>query len=383
MAGAGRLAIDGGRKSWSKGFPSWPQFDPATDAHVLDILHSGRVNYWTGSVGLRFESDFAKWLGVRQAVTVMNGTAALHLALTALDVGAGDEVVCSPASFVGFSDVLPCGARPVFCDSGRDRLIDPKKIERCVTRQTKAIVVAHLYGMVADMDPILRLAKKRRLFVVEDCAECLGGVYKGRKVGSLGTIGCFSFGPSAQLTSGGDGGMVCCNDDALAEEVRSLRDHGCDLRGKIGLLDDAERRLYVHRRVGYNCRLTEIQSAIGLGELKRFDSWNLPRRRLLGRALVAGLKGHPLVRVPPVDTPARESSFRLVPFVLRREKLVCTVREFREAVSAEGANIHMPACAGTDPEEPVISFWVQPTYAAAHIAADVRAFKKVAAARMR
>ena len=156
-----KLAIEGGKKVWSKGFPAWPQFDKKTDKKVLDILHSGKVNYWTGPVGMQFESAWAKWLGVKNAVSVSNGTAALHVALTALGIGSGDEVICTSYSFIASSFcALQAGALPVFVDTGTDHLLDPKKIEAAITKRTKAIVVVHLYGMVADMDPIMKIAKK-------------------------------------------------------------------------------------------------------------------------------------------------------------------------------------------------------------------------------
>ncbi len=417
-----KLAIEGGRKVWSRGFPPWPQFDRRTDRAVLDILHSGRVNYWTGPVGLQFETAWARWLGVSQAVAVSSGTAALHVALAALGIGPGDEVVCTSYSFIASSFCsLQCGALPVFCDVGTDHLIDPAKIEACLTARTKAIVVVHLYGVVADMDPILKIAKRHGLFVVEDCAQCIGGVYKGRKVGSIGTVACFSFCQSKHFTTGGEGGMVCCNDTALAGEIRALRDHGYEAKAKLGLMVADRRPLYVHRRVGYNFRLTEIQSAIGLGELRRLDSWNLPRRRRLARTLIDGLAGHPLVKHAPVDTPARQNAFWLVPFVLDTSKLNVTMKAFVAAVQAEGASVQTvhwpemykeeaftrPCGFGTanypfrDPAhrpidytafdcatartlaEATLSFWVHPTYTLAHVRADVRAFEKVAARMMR
>ena len=417
-----RLAIDGGEKVWTRGFPPWPQFDRKTDGKVLDILHGGRVNYWTGPVGMQFEREWARWLGVRNAVSVSSGTAALHVALTALGVGPGDEVICTSYSFIASSFcALHAGALPVFVDTGVDHLIDPKKIEAAVTKRTKAIVVVHLYGMVVDMDPVMKVAKRHGLFVVEDCAQCIGGRYKGRKAGTIGTVGCFSFCQSKHFTTGGEGGMVCCNDDALAQECRSVRDHGYDLRARLNLMDEAGRRLYFHRRVGYNFRMTEIQSAIGLGELARFDTWNLPRRKMLGKALIRGLKGHPLVKYMPVDTPERENSFWLVPFVLDTSRLRCTMKRFIEAVQAEGANaysVQWPemyreeafACRRgfgsrrypfEDPAhrridytkfdckvahslaDSTISFWTHPTYTLAHVNADVKAFKKVASAMMK
>jgi len=390
-----KLAIDGGKQVWTKGFPAWPQFNPKTDGKVLEILHSGRVNCRTGSVGMRFEAACAKWLGVKNAFSVANGTAALHVALMALGVGSGDEVICTSYSFIASSFcAVQAGALPVFCDVGTDHLLDPKKIEAAITKRTKAIVVVHLYGMVADMDPIMRIAKKHKLHVIEDCAQCFGGVYKGRRAGAIGTVGCFSFCQAKHFTTGGEGGLVCCNDDTLAQVIRSVRDRG------------------------HNFRMTEIQSAIGLGELKRFDTWNLPQRRKLGKALIEGLRGHPLVKYAPVDTKERQNSFWLVPFVLDTSKLKCTMKEFIAAVQAEGACVHSVlwpemykeeafakrrgfGTAGYPFNDPAhrridytkfdcatahsmadatISFWTHTTYSLAHIKADVKAFKKVAAA---
>ena len=421
-AASERLAIDGGRKVWSKPFPVWPQFNPKTNRKILDILSSGKVNYWTGDVGMRFEAQWAKWLGVKNAISVSNGTAALHVALAALGIGSGDEVICTSYSFIASSFcALQAGALPVFVDVGTDHLIDPAKIEEAITKRTKAIVVVHLYGMVADMDPIMEIAGKYNLAVIEDCAQCIGGRYKGRKAGSIGTVGCFSFCQSKHFTTGGEGGMVCCNDDALAWECRSVRDHGCDVAAKLKLLKNESRALYSHRRVGYNFRMTEIQSAIGLGELERFDKWNLATRRKLGKALIEGLKGHPLVKYLPVDSKERENSFWLVPFVLDVTKLKCTMSEFVEAVKAEGAGAYCvlwprmykaeafidrngfgsrrypfgdPAhrkidyskfeCnVANDLADSTISFWTHPTYNLNHIKADIKAFRKVAAAMMK
>ena len=423
-AAAEKLAIEGGKKVWSKGFPAWPQFDRKTDKKVLDILHSGKVNYWTGPVGMQFEAAWAKWLGVKNAISVSNGTAALHVALTALGIGSGDEVICTSYSFIASSFcALQAGALPVFVDTGTDHLLDPKKIEAAITKRTKAIVVVHLYGMVADMDPIMKIAKKHKLYVIEDCAQCFGGVYKGKKAGTIGTVGCFSFCQSKHFTTGGEGGMVCCNDEDLAWEIRSVRDHGYDVKAKLNLLQMEGKQLYIHRRVGYNFRMTEIQSAIGLGELARFDKWNLPQRKKLGKALIKGLKGHPLVKYAPVDTPERQNSFWLVPFVLDTSKFKegVTMKQFIAAVQAEGAcaysvlwpemykeeafakqkgfgSRHYPF---KDPAhrkidytkfnctvahslaDTTISFWTHPTYTLAHIEADVKAFKKVAAAYMK
>lgn len=188
---------------------AWPTFDRSTDKVVLDILHSGRVNYWTGECVRSFEAAFAEYVGVRRALAVANGSLALELALQALGVGANDEVVVTPYSFrASATSAARVGAKMVFADVGEDHLLNAKTIERVMTKRTKAIVVVHLYGQVVDLRPILTLAKKRNVFVVEDCAQCLGGEYHGKKVGTLGDVGCYSFCQSKHLTTGGEGGMV-------------------------------------------------------------------------------------------------------------------------------------------------------------------------------
>ena len=359
----------------------WPQFDRKTDRRVLEILHSGRVNYWTGEEGVRFESDFARWAGVPHAVSVSNGTAALHLALEALGIGPGDEVVCTPYSFrASATCVANAGAKAVFADVGTDHLLNAETIAKALTRRTKAVVVVHLYGQVADMGPILALAKRRGLKVVEDCAQCLGGEYRGRKVGTLGDVGCFSFCQSKHITAGGEGGMVVTRNARVAKAVRSLRDHGWTVGTSPKAFD----------RIGYNFRMTEIQSAVGRGELARFDSWNLPRRKRLSAALLKGLAGHPLVKFAPVDTAARAASFWLVPFVLDAAKLRCSAAKFIEKVQAEGAGVYKVLWPLMD-EQPVarsliantIGFWVHPTIPLKDLRASVRAFRRVAAREMK
>jgi dTDP-4-amino-4,6-dideoxygalactose transaminase len=339
------------------------------------------------------------------------------VALAALGIGPGDEVICTPYSFMASSFcALQAGARPVFADVGPDHLLDPAKVEAAITPRTKAVVVVHLYGLVADMDPILEVARRHGLFVIEDCAQCLGGAYKGRKAGAIGDVGCFSFCQSKHFTTGGEGGMVCCNDDALAWELRSLRDHGCDIRERLKGPRGVPSRF---RRVGYNFRMTEIQSAIGLGELRRLDSWNLPRRARLAKTLLDGLSGPPLVKWLPQPTPGRAPSFWLVPVVLdsRRLKKGVTARDFALALQAEGVGAYAIMWPEMPREEvyqrrrgfgamnypfgdpafgapadysktscptahrliaSTIGFWVHPTYSPAHIRAALAAFRKVA-----
>ena len=358
---------------------TWPQFNSKTERRVVEILRSGRVNYWTGDEGRKFESEFAAWLGAKHALAVSNGTAALQLALEALGVGAGDEVVCTPYSFIASSTCAAnAGATPVYADVGRDHMLNAETIAKALTPRTKAIVVVHLFGQVADMGPILNLAKKHRLFVVEDCAQCLGGKYRGRKVGTLGDVGCFSFCQAKHITTGGEGGMVCPKSAKVARTVRSLRDHGW----KVG----SQPKTF--ERVGYNFRMTEIQAAIGRGELERLDSWNLPTRRKLANELIGGLFlsrwGQSLVKCWPVNTKEREASFWLVPFVLDEKRLKCSVSTFIEALQDKGVGAYkviwplpkkLPQAAKL--MKNTLGFWVHPTSAIKDMKADVAAFEAV------
>jgi len=423
-AAPAKLAIDGGEKVFNGSFPSWPVFSDEDIMSVVKVLQSGKVNYWTGKIGMQFEAAWAKWLGVKNAISVTNGTAALHVALGALDIGPGDEVICTSYSFIASSFcALQAGALPVFCDVDDSHTLDPKKIEALINERTKAIVVVHLYGIVADMDPIMKIAKKHGLKVIEDCAQCFGGIYKGKKAGTIGDVSCFSFCQSKHFTTGGEGGMVCTNNDDLAWECRSFRDHGYDVQAKLNLLEMEGKQLYIHKRVGFNFRMTEMQSAIGLSELKRFDSWNLKNRVANGRKLIEALKDHPLVQIAPLDTKDRQSAFWWAPFVLDTDKLKkgIGVKEFIAAMAAEGVPVYSVLWPemykeaaytekrgfGTarypfnDPKarkidyskfnckkanwmtDRTISFFTHPVYTKENIQAYIDAFKKVAAAYMK
>ena len=299
------------------GFPGWPQFAPEVPDEVSKVLKSGKVNYWTGKIGMEFEEAFAKWSGAKVAVSCTNGTAALHIALAALGVGPGDEVIVPSYTFIASSfSVVQAGAIPVFGDVTEDHTLDPKCIEALITERTKAIVVVHLYGVVADMGPIMEIARKHNLYVVEDCAQCIGGKYKDTMVGLIGDAGCYSFCQSKQFTTGGEGGMVITNNEDLGWECRSFRDHGYDVRTRMNMLALEEKLPYIHRRVGFNYRMTEMQSMIGLCELRRYDNWNLARRfeyaAMYDKAF-AGLKG---IKAIPVNTEERKNSYWWYPILL-------------------------------------------------------------------
>ncbi len=230
------------------------------------ILESSQ--YILGSKVSEFEKKVAVYHGVREAIGVASGTDALHLAIDALGIGEGDEVITTPFTFFATVEaILYTGATPVFVDIEPDTLnIDVSKIEANVSRKTKAILPVHLFGHPSDMSRILNIAKKYRLKVIEDCAQSFGAEVNNKRVGSIGDAGCFSFYPSKNLGGYGDGGMIILNSSRVADTIRELRNHG--FRGS-----------YRHKRVGFNSRLDEIQAGILLVKLIRIDGYNRKRRQ--------------------------------------------------------------------------------------------------------
>ncbi|NLF56292.1 MAG: DegT/DnrJ/EryC1/StrS family aminotransferase, partial [Candidatus Hydrogenedens sp.] len=234
-----KLAIHGGPKSLESAVPPWPCFDEAAVAAVTDTLRGGKVNYWTGSRGMEFERRFAEWQGSRFAVSTTNGTSALHTALAGLGIGPGDEVIVPSYTFIATSfAVVQAGAVPRFADVNRDdHCVSLESAAKLVNARTRAIIVVHLYGNVADMDPVLAFARKHGLFVIEDNAQAFGGEYKGRKTGTLGDAAACSFCQNKTFTTGGEGGMVTTDNEEAAWRCRSFRDHGYDVRERLRLLE--------------------------------------------------------------------------------------------------------------------------------------------------
>ncbi len=242
----------------------YAQLKPELDAAVIKVLTHGK--FILGPEVKQLEEEIAKLCTVKHAVGVASGTDALLLALRACGVGPGDEVITTDFSFFATAGVIHrLGAKPVFVDIEADTYnIDPNLIEAAITPKTKVIMPVHLFGQVADMDPIMEIAKKHNLKVVEDAAQAIGAEYKGRKAGSIGDFGCFSFFPSKNLGAGGDGGIVVTNDDEGHELLRILRVHGAKPK-------------YYHKIVGYNSRLATIQAAILLVKLPHLQSWSEKR----------------------------------------------------------------------------------------------------------
>ena len=318
------------------GFPMWPQFDEKSLSDIQEPLKNGLVNYWTGPKGMEFEEAFREYEDAAMAISVTNGTAALHVGISALGIGPGDEVIVPSYSFIASSfAVVQAGALPVFCDVTEDHTLDPDQIESRITERTKGIVVVHLYGVVADMDPIMAIAKKHGLYVIEDVAQCIGGEYKGRKTGTIGDVGCFSFCQSKHFTTGGEGGMVVTKNEDIGWECRSIRDHGYDVKERMNMLALEEKLPYIHRRVGYNFRMTEIQSIIGLNELARFESWNLPRRRKYAAMYDEAFSGLRGVKKLPYNDADRVNAYWWYPIILDTDVLDITAPEFLKEMQAE------------------------------------------------
>jgi len=343
------LAVEGGPKAVTRTLPGWPQFDEKAIRAVEDVLRSGKVNYWTGPKGMEFERKFAQWQGSRFAVSTSSGTSALHVALSALGIGPGDEVIVPSYTFIATSfSVVQAGAVPRFADVNLDdHCLSVESAEKLVNARTKAVIPVHLYGNVCDMDRVMAFAERHGLYVVEDNAEAFGGEYKGRRTGSIGHMAACSFCQNKTFTTGGEGGMVTTDDEQLAWEARSFRDHGYDVKARLNLLALEQKLPYIHYRVGWNYRMTEMQSAIGLAELERMDSWNLPRRRRNARILMDALGELPQVLHRPIDTDQRRNGWYVCAFSLDVENMRCDIARFVAAAAAEGApcwKVFWPQC---------------------------------------
>jgi perosamine synthetase len=275
--------------------------------YVLDCIDSTWISS-TGEYLERFEAAFAEFCGVRHAVSCCNGTVAVHLALLAHDVGPGDEVIVPTLTYVASANPIAyCGATPVFVDAEpRTWNMDPELVADAITPRTRGIVVVHLYGHPVDMDPILELAERHGLWIIEDAAEAHGARYRGRLAGSMGSLGTFSFYGNKIITSG-EGGMVVCDDDRMAALVRQLHGQGQD-----------PRRRYWFPVIGFNYRMTNIEAAIGLAQLECID-WHLARRREIAGWYREHLGNEEGIELSP-NAPWAESAFWIACAVLSESR---------------------------------------------------------------
>lgn len=331
-----QLALFGGAPIRTKPFPKYPVMGQEEINSVAEVVKSGNlsmfdVDFLGGEKVKKFEHDFADYHNIRYAISVNSGTAALHVALAAAGVGPGDEVIVPPYTFsASATSILMNNAIPIFVDvEPRTFNLDPDKIECAITSRTKAMIVVHLLGHPADMDRIMKIAQKHRLFVIEDCAQSPGAEYKKRKVGTFGNLSTFSFQKTKNMTTG-EGGMILTDDEDLAHRCRLIRNHGeVFVAGKP--------RDYIQNILGWNYRMTEMEAAIGIEQLKKLDSLNDIR---IQNATYLSEK---LSELPGIDTPyvAPYAKHVFSIYAVKNDKQVTKIsREiFVKALTAEGISV--------------------------------------------
>lgn len=296
--------------------PSWPAFTHEEADAARAVIASNKVNYWTGDIGRAFEREFAEWVGTSHAVALANGTLALDLALQALGVGSGDEVIVTPRTFIAsVSSVVNAGATPVFADVDRDSgNITPATISRVLSERTRAIVPVHLGGWPCDMEGIMALARPRGIAVIEDCAQAHGAKVGARSVGSIGDVGAWSFCQDKVMTTGGEGGMITTDSESLWRAMWSFKDHGKSWDAVYNR-DHPPGFRFVHESFGTNWRMLEVQAAIGRIQIGRMADWT--RRRTENALTIAeALKHHPAaIRVPLPHGGFTHAFYRLYAYV--------------------------------------------------------------------
>lgn len=296
-------------------FTPWPFYTEEEAEAVSSVLLSNKVNYWTGQECREFEKEFAAWAGTEYAIALMNGTVALDVAFKVLGIGAGDEVVVTSRTFLAsVSSIVTAGAVPIFADVDADsQNLTAESIGAVLTSRTRAIVCVHLAGWPCDMDAIMALADEHELFVIEDCAQAHGALYKGRPVGSMGHVGAWSFCQDKIMTTGGEGGMVTTNDRELWSRMWSYKDHGKSWAA-IYERQHAPGFRWLHESFGTNWRMMEVQATIGRIQLKRMKIWHTKRlanaERIWSTArLLTGL------RVPTVPIEVSHAAYKCYVFV--------------------------------------------------------------------
>ncbi|MFP5073710.1 DegT/DnrJ/EryC1/StrS family aminotransferase [Neisseria sp. WLZKY-1] len=298
----------------------WPSFTQEEADAVSRVLLSNKVNYWTGSECREFEKEFAAFAGTQYAVALANGTLALDVALKAVGIGAGDDVIVTSRTFLASAScIVTAGANPVFADVDlNSQNITADTIQTALTPNTKAVIVVHLAGMPAEMDAIMELAEKHNLWVIEDCAQAHGARYKGKPVGSIGHIGAWSFCQDKIMTTGGEGGMVTTNNKELWEKMWSYKDHGKSYDAVYHRPHPPGFR-WLHESFGTNWRMMEMQAVIGRIQLRRMGQWTA-RRRENAAKLAETLTQFDCIRLVKIPDYIEHAQYKFYAFV-RPEKL--------------------------------------------------------------
>jgi dTDP-4-amino-4,6-dideoxygalactose transaminase len=397
------LAVNGAQPQRSTPFAPWPSFQQDEIDAAVSCLSSGRINYWTGTEGRDFEKEFASFSCCGYAVALANGTVALELALYALGIGPGDEVITTCRTFVASAScIVMRGATPVLADVDPvSQNITAETIRLRITSRTKAIICVHLAGWPCDMDPILELAREHGLSVIEDCAQCHGATYKGRPVGSLGDVAAFSFCQDKIMTTGGEGGMLTTNNESIWRKAWEFKDHGKSWDAVYNRQHQPGFR-WLHESFGTNWRLTEMQSAIGRAQLRKLRQWTRQRQDNAA-ILTEGFSRIPALRVTIPPREIGHAYYKYYVFV-RQELLGEGWNRDRimAAINAEGIPCFSGSCSeiylerafdGIRPQErlPIarelgetsLMFLVHPTLDAADMEDACRAVEKVMKAAQR
>ncbi|WP_425482665.1 DegT/DnrJ/EryC1/StrS family aminotransferase [Chelativorans xinjiangense] len=298
----------------------WPHYDEEQIEDVMAVLRSGKVNAWTGGKVTEFEAAYAALLGRRRAIALANGTVALDVALHAIGLQPGDEVIVTPRSFVASAACVPmAGGVPVFADvDPESQAITADTIATVLTPRTRAIIVVHLAGWPADMPPIMRLARRHGIVVIEDCAQAHGATFAGHPVGSFGDISAFSFCQDKILSTGGEGGLLTMDDEAIWRRAWSRKDHGKAYE-TVFHKSHAPGFRWLHESFGSNYRMTEIQAAIGLRQIERLPEWQ-SQRAANAAILIDALHDLPGLTTPQPPPHIRHAWYRFYTFV-RPERL--------------------------------------------------------------
>ncbi|MBR4597121.1 MAG: DegT/DnrJ/EryC1/StrS aminotransferase family protein [Opitutales bacterium] len=325
-------------------FAKWPHFGGADIEAVAEVLRSGKINRWTGAKNAEFEKKICENANAKYAVALANGSVALECALRALGVGAGDEVITSCRTFVASASCAAmCGAKPVVADVDLNtQNITAESVEKCISPRTRAIVAVHHAGVPCDMDSITALAKSRNIFVVEDCAQAHGAVYKGRPVGSIGDIAAWSFCQDKIITTGGEGGAVSTNSEALWRKVWEFKDHGKSFDAVFSPIKTAGFKWLVES-FGTNLRMTEMQAALGVRGYENLPKW-LELRRRNAKIYEDALSEFECVRLQKIPQDIEPSFYKYYCFV-RPEKLKGGWD--RDRIAAEISARGVPCFSGT------------------------------------
>ena len=326
-------------------FAAWPRFSEEEAMAVKNVILSNKVNYWTGSECRDFEKEFAAWAGTAFALALSNGTLALDVALKAINVQPGDEVIVTPRTFLASAScIVNAGAVPVFADVDRDsQNITAETIRAVLTARTKAVICVHLAGLPCDMDPIMALAKAHGMFVIEDCAQAHGARYKGRMVGSIGHIGAWSFCQDKIMTTAGEGGMVTTNDRQWWLAMWAFKDHGKSWEAVYERAHPPGYR-WVHESFGTNWRMLEAQAVVGRIQLQRMPAWTA-QRQANARKIAAVCSRHAAVRVPAIPAEVQHAFYKYYVFVEPRNLAQGWTRDrIVDEISARGVPCSQGSC---------------------------------------